>query len=276
MQCKIHLIAFAILGALALPVPALAQQPTGQSSLKIAYEPPTNPKFIPIYERLQQRKVLEEFQAFMAPLRLPRDITVRVAQCGGKENVPYKSPGPATVCYELVDKIEQIAATQTNDPELAQRVVIGGFVQAVLHESALAIFDVLEVPVWGRKFDAADRLAAVVMMQFGDDVGITVMNGTQLLFLWSGRTWTGNAFANTASPEWQRYFNYACVAYAANTPLFAFLVANKLLPVFRANRCWQEYAQIRKAFDLRIMPYVDPNLLIRVRATEWLKWANQP
>ena len=30
--------------------------------------------------------------------------------------------------------------------------------------------------------------------------------------------------------------------------------------------------QIRKAFNLRIMPYVDAELLIKARATPWLTW----
>ena len=31
--------------------------------------------------------------------------------------------------------------------------------QAMLHEMAYAVFDVLQVPVWGREADAADKLA---------------------------------------------------------------------------------------------------------------------
>ena len=37
-----------------------------------AYEEPTNAQLRPIYERLKQRAVLEELQAFLSPLRLPR------------------------------------------------------------------------------------------------------------------------------------------------------------------------------------------------------------
>ena len=34
-----------------------------------------------------------------------------------------------------------------------------------------------------------------------------------------------------------------------------------------------EYEQVRKAFDLRIMPYVDADLLIKIRSTPWLMWS---
>jgi hypothetical protein len=72
--------------------------------------------------------------------------------------------------------------------------------------------------------------------------------------------------------ELQYFFNYVCVAYAASPLQFGGLVDNGILPKHRAERCDGEYAQIRKAFDLRIMPYVDPDLLIKVRSTPWLSW----
>jgi hypothetical protein len=274
MQRKIHVVAFALLLSFALATPAEAQQSTPQSNINIAYETPTNPKLTSIYTRLKQRRVLEELQAFMVPLRLPRDLTVRLAQCDS-ENIPYKPQTPATICYELIDKIEQVAANHTTDPDLQQTVVIGGFVQAALHETAHALFDVLDVPIWGREDDAVDRLAAVVMMQFGDDVANVVMFGSQLLFRWSNQKWTGNDFASEVSPDYQRYFNYACVAVAANWPQFGGLVSKGVIPPHRADRCESEYAQIRKAFNLRIMPHIDANLLIKIRAMPWLSWANQ-
>ena len=41
------------------------------------------------------------------------------------------------------------------------------------------------------------------------------------------------------------------------------------LPAARAKRCAGEFEQVRKAFNLRIMPYVDPELLIAIRARPW-------
>ena len=135
-----------------------------------------------------------------------------------------------------------------------------------------AIFDVLQVPIWGRESDGADRLAALIMTQFGEDVAQTTIVGTAQLFMWSNKKWTGSDFAAANSPDYQRFFNYVCVAYAASPLQFGGLVDNGILPKHRAERCDGEYAQIRKAFDLRIMPYVDPDLLIKVRSTPWLSW----
>jgi hypothetical protein len=270
MRCRIYAmaIAFALASSVGLTAPAMSQQ----SKFKIAYEAPTNAKLRPIYEQLSQRKVLDELQDFLTPLRLPRDLTVRTAQCG-TTNMAYKPQGPVTICYELVDTIEQFVANNTRDAALRQTVITGAFIQAALHETAHGIFDILEVPVWGREDDAADRLAALIMMQFGDDTANVVMYGTQLLFRWSNQKWTGSNFASEVSPDAQRYFNYVCIAVAANWPQFGGLVEKKIIPPHRAKQCSFEYDQIRKAFDLRIMPYIDANLLVQARSKPWLAWA---
>jgi putative metallopeptidase DUF4344 len=251
-----------------LAAPALAQQ----SQIKVSYDEPTDAKLRPIYERLKQRAVLEELQLFLTPLRLPRPLTVRTAQCGAK-TLPYTPPGPATVCYEMIASIEQIVDQNTQDQEFRQTVILGAFIEAALHETASAIFDILGIPVWGREGDAADRLAALIMTQFGEDVARATILGTANLFMWSDKKWTGSDFADAASPDYQRFFNYVCIAYVAAPMQFGDLDDKGVLPKKRARRCRGEYEQIRKAFNLRIMPYVDPDLLTQARSTPWLSWA---
>ena len=99
--------------------------------------------------------------------------------------------------------------------------------------------------------------------------------GTADFFRLSGRTWTGSEFAEVNSPEAQRFFNYLCIALGGAPKSFDFLVNPKeqnepLLPDRRAERCQNEYQQVRMAFNLRIMPYVDPDILVKVRAIQWL------
>jgi len=204
-------------------------------------------------------------------LRLPRQFTVRTAQCGAV-SVRYKPQGPATVCYEMVDAVMKVIVPHTKDDDFRQTVIMGAFIENVLHETALAIFDILQIPIWGREKDAADRLAALIMTQFGEDVTRVTILGTANLFMWSDKKWTGTDFSDIASPEYQRFFNYVCVAYVAAPLQFGDLVDRGILPKRRAARCEGEYEQIRKAFNLRIMPYVDPELLIKARSTPWLAW----
>lgn len=253
--------------------PSSAQQLV--SKIQISYEMPTKPELRPIYDRLKQRYVLEMLQAFMTPLRLPRDLTVRTAQCN-VTNVGYKPQGPVTICYEAIEEIDKIVAQHTQDAKMRQMVVTGAIMETVLHDVALATFDLLQVPIWGRLDDAADRLAALIMVAFGEDVAKVAITGTAQLFAWTDKKWTGRDFSDTASPAYQRFFNYICIAYIGNPLEFGELVENKILPKRRADRCQREYDQIRKAFNLRIMPHIDEDALVQIRATSWLNWTPPP
>jgi hypothetical protein len=241
------------------------------SQIEIAYGRPNAAAFQPIYERLTRLKVLEQFAQLMAPLRLPQKLAVRVDECGAAAR-PFKPQGSATVCYELLDQIERIAATAEQDARDA--IIVGTFIQVLLHEVAHAVFDILQVPIWGRIEDAADNFSAFVMLQFGDDLARKTIRGSTNFFLLSGRTWTGSDFASVGSPERQRYFNYLCMAYGSDAKTFEYLVKEAdgtppALPQQRKPWCGQEYETFRMFFDLRIMPYIDPDLLVVVRSMEW-------
>jgi hypothetical protein len=277
MKCIVS--AAVLLSALCLSVPlgmpAAAQQPPltviqppilQNAQIDIAYVPPTNPNFRAIYDRMRNRQVLEELRQFVTPLRLPRRLSVKIEQCGAASR-PYTTASGVTLCYEFIDQIERLVPNNNN----RETTLVGTFVQAILHEVALAVFDQLQVPVWGRIEDAADSLAGFMMVQFGEDVAYKTVIGTAIFFELTNKTWTGSDFASVNAPEAQRYYNFLCMAYGGAPRTFAFLVQEnkEILPKRRADRCRFEYEQIREAFSQRVMPFVDPDLMTRVRATPW-------
>jgi len=259
------------IGVLCSATLSVAQIPANPR-VEIVYVQPSNRAFQPIYDRLKKRQVLEEVQRFLAPLKLPRKLTVKLDQCGAQQ-VQHVSQGPVTICYELVDQIEKVGAKI--DPAARPGVIAGAFIQAVLYQVAQGVLDILDVPVWGRVGDASDRFAALVMLKFGEELAARTIYGTSVFFDASQHTWTGSAFADATSPEAQRYYNYLCIAYGGSPITFNYLVTTSggkgpILPIERSRRCPGEYRQVLKAFDMRIMPYVDPDLVIKVRATPWL------
>ena len=182
MQMSVSTKSAVVLASICLAAhatPALAQPPSAlpSSQIEIAYVPPSNRNFQPIYDRVKNRKVLEDLQQFLAPLRLPRKLTVKIEQCGAPSR-PYQPQGPVTICYELIDQIEKVAAK--GDPKLRQTMIAGAFIQVVVYEVAHAMFDILQIPVWGRAGDAADRLAALVMRRRGPGAAHHQRNGSLL------------------------------------------------------------------------------------------------
>jgi hypothetical protein len=144
-------------------------------------------------------------------------------------------------------------------------------VQFVLHEMSLAVFDLLEVPVWGREHDAADKLATFIMLQFGKDLAVRTITGVVWYFEASNRTWTGSDFASETSSEGQRFYNCLCIAYGGDPDTFGDIVRDTLLTTRRAARCAHEYQLLDYAFKQTILPHLDPDKLRKVQSTQWAK-----
>jgi len=123
-----------------------------------------------ILARLQKRRVLEDFRDFLNPLKLPTKLTLRLSGCAGTINAWY-SAQKVTVCYEYIDWVRQLAPTATTEEGITpEDAVVGPFVDVMLHEISHAVIDILKVPVLGREEDAADSLAAFILLQFGKEV----------------------------------------------------------------------------------------------------------
>jgi hypothetical protein len=262
-------LGIAVLWLVGLSEPVRAQD-LENSQVEIAYEMPHNPVFQPLYERLKARRPLEELRRFLAPLRLPRKLQVRTAECAAAY-VPYES-GPATICYEYLDQIERLAPMDTSPTGVTRaNAIAGAFVQVALHQVAAAVFDILQVPIWGREEDAGDKLAGFIMMQFGKDVALRTLTGTTYFFQASDRTWTGNDFSDERGTEDQRFYNYLCIAYGGDPATFGYVVRDGLLPKPRADGCAHEYTELQYAFNKIIMPFVDQDVMAKVRSIQWLK-----
>ncbi len=240
------------------------------SQIEIAYVEPRSAELRPYYDELRRRRVLEELRRFLSPLLLPRKLLVKTDECG-KEIVRYQPGMPIVACYEYVARIVKLAPAATTPSGVSRETaVVGAFVQLMLHEVSYAVFDSLKVPVWGRADDAADRLAAFIMLQLGKDVAVRTISGAVWFFEASGRTWTGSDFANAASPEAQRIYNFLCIAYGSDQETFQPLVRDTLLKTSRARHCIEEYRQLDASFEQAILPHLDRGRLAKVRATRWL------
>ena len=242
----------------------------GNSQVDVVYAEPQDPQFRPIRDRLMRRQVLEQLRLFLSPLRLPRKLLVQIDQCNA-ERRPYQPGGPVTICYEYIAKVDKIAPRNQQAGGLPREtMIVGAFIQAVLHEVAVATFDILDIPVWGRETDAADKLAGFIMVQFGKDVALKIMIGAAWYFDASERAWNESDFASEQSPEAQRFFNYLCIAFGSDPASFKFLIDQNQLPIRRAQRCTGEFYALRLAFAKTILPHVDQQLLKRVQSATWL------
>jgi hypothetical protein len=250
----------------------VAQTDLRNPQIDIAYVEPKTEAYRPIYERLKKREVLEELRAFLAPLRLPKTLQVQTAECGAT-TLPYQPGGPVTVCYEYIAMIERAApATWVPVGRVAfvrQYAIAGAFVHVMLHEVALASFDMLQIPVLGLEDHAADRVAGYIMLQFGKDVAYKTLMGTAWFLAQTSYSGMGEfSHAHGRDLDAQRFYNLLCIAYGSDKEYFAFL-KNELKE--RAANCEGEFQQLQYSFNKTFMPHIDKDLMTRVRAMQWLK-----
>ena len=245
--------------------------------VQIEYVPPTNPGHQKLYELLKERRVLEKLQEVFSPFRLPIALTLTATGCNGMSNAWYHRPS-ITLCYEYMDEIQRSMPKETTAAGIAPLdALVGQFFYVVAHEMGHAMFDYLDVPVFGRAEDAADTFSAYIMLHFGKEDARRLITGAAYSYKIYVEAPTVTvplkAFSDVHGAPVQRFYNLLCLAYGADANLFAD-VATKYLPKERSNDCEHEYNEARFAFQKLIVPYLDEQLAKQVLDKAWLPNAN--
>jgi len=230
----------------------------------------THTRFTAIRERLQQRRLLERFSQFLAPLKLPIGLRLRTLQCNEVNAFYDPADSSINLCYEFVaDIIDHAPAGTTPEGITRADAIIGQIVGTMLHEAGHAISNLLRIPVLGREEDTADQIAAFVMLQFGRDVARTLIKGES--YGWHQRRRTVSLYWGPHSTALQRRHTFLCLAYGSDPEGFEDLVKrHRWLPAQRAGSCAEEYRRVQHAFRLTILPSLDLELVKAVKGQPWL------
>lgn len=225
-----------------------------------------------IKTRLQKRRLLEEYSEFLAPMRFPGKLRLVAKQCG-QVNAFYSAVDRTIfLCYELVREIEDKAPKSTTPQGISRaEAILGGVVSVLLHETGHALFNLLHVPVLGREEDAADQIAAYVMVQFGRETARTTTKGAA--WTWLSQDWSKQNFflSDVHSTPQQRFMTFLCIAYGSDPEGFKDFVDLGWLPAQRTADCAREYAQADLAFRKTVLPHVDEGRIKQVFARPWIR-----
>jgi len=272
-----HLMIASALGAFGSPFSAavvLGSTDAQPNRIRIEYVPPTSAKHQNIYEMVKERQALEKLQEIYGAFRLPFDLTLRTIECDGASNAWYQR-GRVSVCYEYLSEIRAMMPKETTaDGITPEDAVVGQFFFVLSHEMGHALFDMLDVPVFGGSEDAADQFATYIMLQFGKDQSRRLVAAAA----YSYRNFIMNpkvtvplkAFSDMHSPPPVRFYNMLCLAYGSDSRLFGDLVTKEYLPKERASGCRREYGEVVFAFSKLMGPHVDRDIAKRVLQKAWL------
>ena len=290
-------LAFVVAGTTIESPTATAQTPAPQqlhnSRIRIEYQ---EPRYLKTYQRLKARQVLEELDELMSPLRLDHDLKLTIedntSDCRGDDPNSFYDPNDYTVhiCYNFFDMLNNGASVQNyknaSDFRLTTtglmpgvkpaEVIVGGTIGVALHEIGHAIFHNLNVPRLGREEDAADQIAAFIMLQFGPSVAIPVIKGT--FNVWhhlqavslnaSGGGISSSSQADVHSLSLQRAMNFLCLAYGSPDSASFKGLADQWLTDERKANCQSEYKTALVAFTKTILPRVDQDRMKKVLAMQ--------
>jgi hypothetical protein len=267
----------------------------------VCYEKPADSKYTEAFNDLQKRHILEEYAQFMSPLHLPHQLTLKSMQCTPKyTNSPFYSSDDRTLhfCYEFYQILLNVAPKATTPEGITrENVIIGTWVGVLLHETGHALFDMLDVPVFGREEDAADEVAAFIPFHFNKDIEQTVIKG--FAYFWQLQARGGAdppikamdptdpkypksiddrcgvdpfcAYVDVHGTASQRLYNALCLGYGGDNETFKDFVQRNWLPKSRADNCGNEFLQLKSAFIKTIMPFIDQDRMNKVMATQWLQ-----
>ena len=281
-QSAMRKTAFALAVASMLLVTTLAMTACGDSKsnrISISYVPPKDPELRHVYMDLKERRVLEKYQKFLSPFRLPRTLKITLAGCDGESDAFY-GDDEITICYEYVEALWTNAPAETTPAGIAPiDTVAGPFFDTCLHEFAHALFDMHNLPVFGREEDAADQVEAYALLQFGESEARRLIAGTAYAYHMDEKKIdpcrSMEDYAKEHGTPAQRFFNVLCIAYGADTKLFGDIVSKGYLPKSRAEYCEEEYEQVQDAVDLLIIPHIDLDFADKIMGNPWLQEPEQ-
>jgi hypothetical protein len=289
-----------IAGLLALgcagPAAAQSAQPSQRVVLMAedndgGYRTTKNKTYAAVRERVVKARLLERLRDFLSHVRLPRSVGAVAVECDGGEFAgPFYLSGARviTICYQFIAIAERmtdrVMAAIKKDPTrypfpITRDEFLWGLIGGVLlHESGHALFDVLDVPVFGREEDAADQIAILVALHLRPQLAEAAVKS--YAYFWrsvsdpdSAVTKDGKLnedFADEHGTPSQRLYNGLCIGYGHSPAVFGKFVAAGWLPEARAKGCAREYRQIASAFAKTVLPFIDTKQMAEVQGANWL------
>ena len=252
------------------PAAPAAKEELGR--IHIEYVPPKKAANQKTYAAVKDRRVLERIQEIFSPFRLPEDVYIKTLDCEGKPNTYFdreEDRPTVKLCYEYLKSIhDKMPKKPTSSGITPREVMVGQFLFAAAHELGHALFDVYDIPIFGRQEDAADEFATYFILQFGGDRARRLILGAAYAYRGFVKPLTGNpkvtlpltAFSSDHGQPEQRFYNLVCIAYGYDPKLFAGAVEKKYLPATRAKVCELEYKNLRYAVKTDINPHIDEAL----------------
>jgi hypothetical protein len=194
-------------------------------------------------------------QALNEVFALPTNIRIGVQECG-QINAYYDGNSRSIItCYELLEELSKRFFDIHKDDKKALEAFTGAYMFIFFHELGHALITVWNLPITGKEEDAVDQLASYILIQMGK-AGVMSALDAAVWFGLTGDDPTMRHYADEHSLSQQRYFNILCWIYGSDPEYYKNFLTEDLLPKPRAQRCPGEFAQLSKAWEKLLDPFL--------------------
>lgn len=145
-------------------------------------------------------------------------------------------------------------------PELtSEEFMVANTLWTLLHETAHALIDELDIPVFGHEEDAADQIATIALLHGTTDLGVPDSVAEVESVIAAAQAWrveweldkragTQTVYWDSHSLDIQRFYNILCLLYGSDPEKYDEVQGQLGLPYQRAFACVDyEHEQARRA-----------------------------
>lgn len=245
------------------PLTRLARTGDSGGRLKLVYGRLSDGDHREFEKAFREQRVFEDvLESLNGSLVLPRDLKVRLEECG-EINAAYDPETKSVqLCYELFDHFLQLFGSEAEsdaDREEAVGKSVAALSFAFYHELGHALIDFYNLPVTGKEEDAVDQLATVMLLETweGEDSELAILASAEWFDL-DAREDSEPNLADEHSLDKQRYYNLVCWIYGSDPDYFSDVAKDWELPDGRAVRCAEEYSRMSTSWDTLLGPHMRP------------------
>ncbi len=229
-----------------------------QGDFVVLHEPVRDQKYAAIDQQIRDEKLLEKAadkldRAFI----MPRDVTLKVKECGEANSAYDPNTHTVSICYELLETYYRSFKNTGISDDAAYAKMFDAARFVFLHEIAHALIDVYKIPTTGSEEDAADRCSAFInITQLGDDGIRAVYAAADALTLESKDSELGKAaLADDHLLSSQRAYNSLCMIYGSDPKKYKNIVDGKYLPAERSKTCGEEFKRTAESWSVLLEPW---------------------
>jgi Putative metallopeptidase len=226
----------------------------------VQYEETGNEDYQELEAIFQETRLLEDtIQELNGVFALPADVPVVMRECGEVNAFYDPGTGEISLCYELVEHYSEIfmADAETDEEQEAAGVSVASATMfTFFHEMGHALIHIYDLPITGREEDAVDQLAALILLQGGEEGESAAIDGANSFVGEEEAEMDDLAFWDEHSLDDQRFYNIVCWVYGKDPEGYQYLVEDETLPANRAERCPAEFNRLSRSWESLLDPYV--------------------